>query len=55
MLLDSHHHEYDDMLAQEARQIGFSPRWIPIAVPLYAAMLVALVFLVIGYGVLWKA
>jgi len=55
MLLESHHHEYDDMMAQEARQIGFSPKWIPVAVPLYAAALVALVFLVIGYGVLWKA
>ena len=55
MLLESHHHEYDDMMAQEARQIGFSPKWIPLAVPLYAAALVALVFLVIGYGVLWKA
>jgi len=55
MLLESHHHEYDDMMKQEARQAGFPPKWIPIAVPLYALMLVALVFLVICYGVLWKA
>lgn len=52
MIAHPHHHEYDDMLAQEARQAGFSPRWIPVAVPLYALLLVLLVFVVIGYGAL---
>ena len=55
MLLHSEHHEYDDMMEQETRQAGFSPKWIPVAVPLYGLLLVLLVFLGIGYGVLWKA
>lgn len=54
MIAHSHRHEYDDMMKQEARQAGFAPKWIPVAVPLYALMLVALVFVVIGYGVLWQ-
>jgi hypothetical protein len=47
MILESHRHDYDEMLAQEARQTGFSPRWIPLLVPLYAVMLVSVVYFVI--------
>lgn len=53
MLFESHRHDYDDMLAEEERQVGFSPKWIPVLVPLAAATFVALI-MVISYAVLWK-
>lgn len=34
------------MLAREERQAGFSPKWIPVLVPLPAAILAALVFFI---------
>ncbi len=48
-----HHHEYEDMLAEEERRVGFSPKWIPVLVPLAAATFFALIAF-ISYGVLWK-
>lgn len=53
MLFETHRHDYDDMLAREERQAGLPPKWIPVVVPLYGLMLVALIFL-IAYEVLWK-
>ena len=46
-MFESHRHDYDDRLAQEARQAGFSPRWIPLLVPLWALLLIGLVYFVI--------
>ena len=47
MIFESQRHDYDDMLAREERTAGFSPKWIPLLVPLYAVMLVSLVYFVI--------
>lgn len=51
--LKRQHHEYEDMLAEEESRTGFSPRWIPILVPLAGATFVALIMF-ISYEVLWK-
>jgi hypothetical protein len=46
-MFESHRHDYDEMLAREERQAGLPPKWIPLLVPLYALMLIGLVYFIV--------